>query len=57
MINKERYEEKKILLEQAADSLDNAIGINTPLDGELKDLLFGVQDAIQWLKDDYPEYE
>jgi hypothetical protein len=56
-MNQEKYTQKLELMEQARDALDSAIGINTSLDGEIKDLTFGVTDAIEWLREDYPEYE
>jgi hypothetical protein len=56
-MNQEKYTQKLELMKQAREALDNAIGVNTPLDGEIRDLMFGVTDAIEWLKEDYPKYE
>ena len=57
IMNQEKYTQKLELMKQAREALDNAIGVNTPLDGEIRDLMFGVTDAIEWLKEDYPKYE
>jgi len=57
IMNQEKYTQKLELMKQAREALDNAIGVNTPLDGEIRDLMFGVTDAIEWLKKDYPKYE
>ena len=57
IMNQEKYTQKLELMKQAREALDNAIGVNTPLDGEIRDLMFGVTDAIEWLREDYPEYE
>ena len=57
MMNQEKYTQKLELMKRAREALDNAIGVNTSLDGEIRDLMFGVTDAIEWLRDDYPEYE
>lgn len=56
-MNQEKYNQKKALLETAKDAIDNAIGINNPLDGELRDILYSIEDAIVWLNGDYKEYE
>ena len=57
IMNQEKYTQKLELMKQARDALDNAIGVNTSLDGEIRDLMLGVTDAIEWLREDYPEYE
>ena len=56
-MNQEKYTQKLELMEQSRDALDNAIGINTSLDGEIRDLMSSVTDAIEWLREDYPDYE
>ena len=56
-MNQEKYTQKLELMKQAREALDNAMGVNTSLDGEIRDLMFGVTDAIEWLREDYPEYE
>lgn len=57
IMNQEKYTQKLELMKQAREALDNAMGVNTSLDGEIRDLMFGVTDAIEWLREDYPEYE
>ena len=56
-MNQEKYTQKLELMKQAREALDHAIGVNTSLDSEIRDLMFGVTDAIEWLREDYPEYE
>ena len=56
-MNQEKYTQKLELMKQAREALDHAIGVNTSLDSKIRDLMFGVTDAIEWLREDYPEYE